>query len=135
RVPVRLASWPQLQVDGALQPAVAPDVVAEVGRLCASYWKTRWRDGRRSPARRVGTARRSASNPRHIAKQALIAAVRNGKSTRLWTRTAAEAIDAARANGAPLPVRHTATTAVPHQRMKANIRMIPATPSSSASST
>ena len=104
-----------------------------------------WRSAKNEMARRAkvrpdridvcGGARRSASNARHIAKQALIAAVRSGKSTRLWARIAAEAIEAARANGPASAVRQTRHTAAAHHarnRTRSRSRQRPVSSASSA---
>src|SRR4029079_16053527 len=57
-----------------------------------------------------GAERLSASSARHIPKHVPIAAVRSGKSARLWTRTAADATAAARANGPASAVRQARHT-------------------------
>jgi hypothetical protein len=58
---------------------------------------TTWRVGRRSELSTAACDLGRMRSERHIAKHAPIAAVRRGKSTRLWTRIAAEATEAARA--------------------------------------
>jgi len=85
-----MAVWP-IRCIGLDPPATA----ADAGLF---YLNSRCRLRLDSTLSFGGAARPSGSSAWHSTRHAAIAVVRSGKSTRLWTRIAAEEIAAARAN-------------------------------------